>query len=181
MELEAVIFMKFGYHAQENENDIIVRKQQEYINAQMIFWGYGGTLCHPLKQIQPFINDMHAKGKKVFLVMSFTKSRPSMESTASAMFSSNGADWAPIPVGIKVTGSKYAIICSNLQKCDFEINLNDYEVAIGPSKGKNASDYIVYRIDKGCLFKKTKDNSHGRKIRIQLMAEITAPFAVLLK
>lgn len=179
--LEAIVFMKFGYHALEVENDIIVRKQNEFLNSGKIFWGYGGTICHPLNQIQPFAKDMISKGKKTFLVMSFTKSKPSMSDQSSIMFSTNGIDWKNIPDGIKVTGSKYAIVCSNLTRCNIKINLNDYTVALGPSKGKIASDYIAFRVDKGCLIRSQNQSTVNQETNIQLISEIVEPFAVMLK
>jgi hypothetical protein len=62
-----------------------------------------------------------------------------------------------------------------------KIDLNDYNVAIGPSKGKTASDYIAFRVDKGCLVKNQRQSSLNHEIKIDLIAQIVEPFAVLLK
>ena len=51
---ESFIFMKVGNHAGENFDAILARKNREREQAGCIFWGYGGTVCHPLMQVQPF-------------------------------------------------------------------------------------------------------------------------------
>jgi len=182
MNIDNIIFMKFGYHALENKNEIIERKQREYHESGKIFWGYGGTICHPIKQVQPFVKEMSDKGLKVFLAMTFTKSKPSMKNESSKSFSHNSVNWQDIPLGINVTGSKYAIVCSKLIECDYGIDLSQFSVALGPSKGKNANDYIKNRIDKGCLIKNRIDNKLPQNnVKIQLLAQVIAPYSVLLK
>jgi hypothetical protein len=180
-ELSAIVFMKFGYHALENETDIVCRKRDEYKQSGKIFWGYGGTLCHPINQVRPFAMNMQSKGIKVYLAMSFTKSKPQMTGHECKMFSVNNKDWKEIPNGIKVTGSKYAIVCSQLEDCNIRLNLDSYQVAIGPSRGKIASQYIGFRVDKGCLQKLDNTDISSNEVSIQLISEIVEPFAVLLK
>lgn len=180
-ELSAIVFMKFGYHALENEKDIVCRKREEFKRGGKIFWGYGGTLCHPINQVRPFVIKMLSEGIKVYLAMSFTKSKPQMTGEECKMFSVDNKNWEDVPSGIKVTGSKYAIVCSQLQDCYIRLNLDSYQVAIGPSKGKVASQYIGFRVDKGCLQKLDYDGISHHEVSIQLVAEIVEPYAVILK
>ena len=179
-ELDAIVFMKFGYHELENEHDIILRNQNEFLNTGKMFRGYGWTICHPLNQIQPFVKQMREQGKKVFLAMAFTPSKPGMEAEESKLYSADNINWIEIPNQIRVTGSKYAIVCAELQRTDIKINLCNYKVAIWPSQGKLGSEYIAYRIDKWCLLKDREEKA-DQETHIQLIAEIVEPFAVMLK
>ncbi len=69
MQFKNIILMKYGIHASEDVDEIIKRKQQEIKDNHCCFWGYGGTLLHPLNQVQPF-----CKNKKVYLLLVRTKS-----------------------------------------------------------------------------------------------------------
>ena len=50
--------MKVGLHAQESIEDIVKRKQREFEDTGSIFWGYGGSTCHPLTMVQPFAKEV---------------------------------------------------------------------------------------------------------------------------
>ncbi len=176
-----IVFMKFGYHALENEDDIIKRKIKEFQKEKMLFWGYGGSICHPLNQVQPFLKWSHSIDKRVFLLMSFTPSKPQMDVTLAREYSVDGEVWNPIPKGIKVTGSKYALVCNELKEVDFDINLSNYKVAIGASKGKLASNYVKFRVDKGCFVKHLNEDKDNSNLNIRLMAEIISPYSVMVK
>ena len=65
-----IIVMKYGVHASEDVESIVVRKMQEVQVAKKMFWGYGGVLCHPLKQVQPFLRENCSKGEKTYLLLS---------------------------------------------------------------------------------------------------------------
>jgi hypothetical protein len=145
-----------------------------------MFWGYGGPTCNPLTQVLPFLELSKKLNKKVHLVMSFTPSKPTMEGYASKEFSTDGINWQKIPDKIKVTGSKHAIVCGELIETNFDLNLGDYNVALGDSKDKNASDYIGFRIDKGCLIKNA-NNVSPNIVKIELVTEILSPYAVKLR
>lgn len=181
-DLKNIVFMKFGYHAKEGEQDIISRKMQEYAMTGKIFWGYGGTLCHPTNQIKPFVDNAQKLNEDVWLAMSFTPSRPNMAGVQAIEYSADGKKWLPIPDGIMVTGSKYAIVCENLISVDTIINLADYEIAVGKSTGKLGNEYIQYQVDKGCLKKHEHTNDDLRKeIEIKLCARLVAPYAVFVR
>ncbi len=174
--------MKFGYHAEEGEDSIIKRKQMEFENAGRIFWGYGGVICHPLKQVQPFVGNVNKRNLKAYLAMSFTPSKPLINGIKAEEYSIDGVNWDSLPKGIIVKGSKYAIVCSRLYTINEEINLYDYNIAIGQSEGKNAGDYIRYRVDKGCLTRNLDFQQRKSDIKeIKLYAEIIYPYAVFIR
>ena len=166
MNLENIILMKYGYHAKEDENTIIKRKQQEIMEKGYCFWGYGGTLLNPLKQVQPF-----SKNKKIYVLFVHTKSTYQNDGKLSLYYSINQKEYEPIPKKINVYGSKYALVFKDLKKVDFSINLNDYEIAIGPSKGKKLSQYFQGRVDKACAKFKEKTDIE-KNICIDYIAEL---------
>lgn len=176
-DLQNIIIMKCGTHASEKIDDIYNRKKQEEADVGYFYWGYGGTLCHPLNQVQPF-----CKGKeKVYLLLTPTTSELNNVPQRSSYYSTDKEVWNNINQSINVLGSKYAIVASKLQKCDFEINLNDYEIAIGNSLGKSLGDYLKGRVDKACAIKKTQGNKKEQKIKIVMIAELTYPYSVFVR
>lgn len=179
---KSIIFMKVGYHSDENLEEIIERKKREEKVNEFLFWGYGGTLCHPVSQVRPFIRENLSKGLKTMLFMSFTPSKYISQPKLAQEYSLNRKIWHPIPSGVSIRGSRYAIICKNLEKFDTLINLNMYNVAIGINKGRPLGEVIKYRVDKACGFIDQKYNRYKEKnIKILYIAEIVEPFAVLLR
>lgn len=175
--LENIIIMKCGTHAGEKINDIFNRKKKEEKDNGFIYWGYGGTLCHPLNQVQPFCKN----SKKVYLLLTPTNSELNNEPKKSNYFSIDNKIWNNIDTKINVFGSKYALVINNLQKCDFYINLSEYEIAIGNSKGKNLAEYLNGRVDKACASKINNTNEEIRKIKIVMVAELLNPYSIFVK
>lgn len=95
--------------------------------------------------------------EKVYLLLTPTTSELNNVPQRSNYYSMDKETWNDINLSINVLGSKYAIIANKLQKCDLEINLNDYEIAIGNSLEKNLGDYLKGRVDKACAIKTTKN------------------------
>ena len=75
---KSVVFMKVGNHAGETFEQILERKNSEFAKAGKIFWGYGGTACHPIQQVQPFARLTVKEEGSVYLVMQYVElqSRP---------------------------------------------------------------------------------------------------------
>ena len=178
-----LLFMKVGVHAKESLEDIIQRKQQEYNEAGMIFWGYGGSTCHPSKHVQPYAREISQKGREVFLVMQEINSNHFAEPKAAEEYSEDGFIWKPVPKGIEVRGSRYALVLDNLEFENFDLNLQDLNVAIGPSRGKLAANYIKGQNDKGCfeLHPGHTPREESDIKLISLYAHLKEPYAVHLK
>ena len=101
-------------------------------------------------------------------------------------FSEDGILWQPIPKGITVTGSRYALVLDEIKPGELDLPLNCYEVGIGPSSGKAAETYLQGRIDKACLIQSPASRSSlGKEEKIVrkvgYSAEMKEPFAVLLR
>ncbi len=79
-------------------------------------------------------------------------------------------------------GSKYAIICGALKSCDFMLDLNNYVIPIGNSKGKLLSEYIKARVDKACgQYKDNWESLTPNLVKISYYAEIISLYAVYVK
>lgn len=183
--LENIIFMKYGVHASENVESIIERKSKECDGEKKIFWwGYGGSTCHPLTQVQPFVSECQRNGQKVYLVLSYTPSSNNNPAIRANEFSKDNKNWECIPNGINVYGSAHALVCTNFRKVDFTLDLSKYEVAVGGHKGEALSSYIGCRTDKGCahMIHEAKDNTvEPEYAQIDYIAEIIDPYAVFLR
>jgi len=175
--------MKVGQHAGENFEDILQRKKEEYEAAGMIFWGYGGTTLHPTKTVQPFMRT-YEKKNGIFLMMQIVKSNADPDIIPAKEYSSNGVDWEPIPDGINVYGSRYALVLDNIEPGELDLKISHYKVGYGLSEGKLAHEYLKGRVDKGCFSKAEKplyepDAKDVKKISYQ--AKIKNPYAVFLR
>lgn len=173
--------MKYGVHASESVESIIDRKIKEYMLNQKLYWGYGGVICHPKKQIQPFAFENSVQGKKTYLLLTPTKSDFMNNPNRATMFSTNNSDWEYIPNEINILGSKYSVVCGRLNKIDYWLDLNQYEVAIGNSQRKRLSDYLKGRVDKACGRYKPCKKRKPNLIKIDYYAEIKEPYAVFVK
>jgi hypothetical protein len=184
-DMKYVIIMKVGYHTDESLDEIITRKKVEDIKGSFFFWGYGGTVCHPKNQVQHFASEASLSGEKIHLLMTLTPSKFKATPNVSTHYSIDSLNWFAIPDYALVTGSKYALICTELRSVDISINLNNYKVGVGPKFGTPAIDYLQRRVDKVCgiyepriINKKHLTNS---LIQIKYITEIVSPYAVFLR
>lgn len=183
-----LIFMKIGTHAQEPLEHIVKRKRAELSQAGRIFWGYGGGTCHPIKSVRPFVSAYVHPGKTVHLVMQKMTSRQFAEPDLAKEYSDDGVVWQPIPRGIEVRGSRYAMVLGSLQDEDLLLDLNAIQVPTGRCSGRRASEYLRSRVDKGCFeVIEPALAVHGGHpltkyhVSIQLTAKLVEPYAVLLR
>lgn len=181
------LFMKVGNHANETWEQILERKCKEYERTGRTFWGYGGTTCHPLSVVQPFARLSVREQGGILLVMEYIDSRAEPDIVPAREYSADGITWLPIPDGINVTGSRYALLLDEIKPGDLTISLNEYEVAIGPSSGKGAEEYLQGRIDKGAFVRSStaRPVEDGKKERVTrkaaFVSEMKEPFGVLLR
>ena len=98
-------------------------------------------------------------------------------------YSADGIHWQPIPAGIEVRSSRYALVLDELQEGALDIDFSEYKVAVGPSMGKVASDYIRGRVDKACITKRQDHSASGtpEPKTVHHMAKIVKPYAVFLR
>jgi hypothetical protein len=180
------IFMKVGNHAGEDWESILDRKRREIQQAGASFWGYGGRTCHPINQVQPFARLSLKEENGIFLIMQPIVSNADPDIVPAKEFSEDGINWNPIPQGVLVTGSRYALVLGEITPAEFEIDLRSFEVGVGPSRGRNAEEYLQGRTDKACLIRSDvsrpeffSTTSSVRKIGY--IAKMKDPFAVILR
>ena len=179
---ERFIFMKVGNHAGEDFDQIMERKMREIETTGLSFWGYGGTTLHPRTQVQPFARLCLQQQGSVQLIVEPIDSKADPELLPAREYSVDGRVWEPIPDGILVTGSRYALVLSEIRPGDLIFPTVDYSVGIGPSQGKLASDYLRGHVDKGCFARHNDAQYSGDTMRqIGYVAEVEDPFAVFLK
>jgi hypothetical protein len=177
------IFMKVGIHDGEDFECIVARKKEEISKTGMSFWGYGGSSCHPLRQVQPFAKQKREMGETIFLIMEEIHSNHQATNLVANEYSQDGINWSSIPDGIQVRGSRYALVLGEIQSSDLEIDLSRYNIAHGPSTGKIASNYIKGRTDKACIALRNSGISIDSPVskHISFMAPLVEPYAVLVR
>jgi hypothetical protein len=173
-----VIFMKVGMHAEESLDRIIARKAKEIEVAGKAFWGYGGNTCHPETMVQPFARSYQQKGGTIYLCMQPMESHHFAVTARADDYSVDGINWTPVPEGINVIGSRYALVIKNLHRETFDLPLGATRVAVGNSMGARGAKYIRGRVDKACLEVTDEVKGDPSPIRIELVAELEEPFAV---
>lgn len=182
---EAFVFMRVGNHAGETFEEILARKQREYDRAGMIFWGYGGTTLHPIRHVQPFVRSLSENGGDLRIIMEPIQSRADPDILPAQEYSVDGVHWEPIPDGIEVTGSRYAVVLDEIKPGHLDLDLSKFEVGIGPSRGRNADEYVRGRVDKGCFvaagLASDRSVAAGRIIPIEYQARLLEPYAVMLR
>ena len=180
------LFMKVGNHAGETWEKILERKRREFDRSGRTFWGYGGNACHPISQVQPFSRLAVREQGGIYIVMEQIDSRADPDLVPAREYSQDGISWEPIPEGIEVTGSRYALVLDEIKPGDLSLELNSYEVGIGPSSGKAAEQYLQGRTDKACFTlskaPRTAEVPAPKLVRkISYYAQVKEPFAVLLR
>ena len=188
---QAFIFMKVGSHAGESLEEIVERKQRELREAGMVFWGYGGNPCHPIKQVQPFAQEWVPRVGSIQMLM-----QPIVSPATSNDLPANPANecsvdnkkWERLPPGVIVTGSKYAFVLDEFKPVQMDLDLGEFEVGIGRRRGRNAARYIRGLVSRGCLVA-TQSVDTEREVQqrpiptspIGFQARLKHPYAVFLR
>ena len=118
--------------------------------------------------------------------MEYIDSKADPDLIPAQEFSVDGVIWQPIPEGVEVTGSKYALVLDEVSPGDLEMPYKDYVVGVGPSRGKEAGQYLQGRVDKACLERNivptaTAEDVAAEARRISHSARLKEPYAVLLR
>ena len=178
---QAFIFMRVGNHAGESFESILERKQRELEQAGQIFWGYDGTTLHPIRHVQPFAKLWIQREGSVQIVMEPIDSRADPDIVPAKEYSIDGIDWHPLPSGIVVKGSRYAVVLDEIKPGQLDLDLGQYQVGIGPSRGRNASEYVRGRVDKGCFVAAEATDAVRNIRKVEFQARLIDPYAVMLR
>ena len=179
---QVFIFMKVGDHAGESLEAILRRKEERELRGEAgkIYWGYGGWFS--ASRVQRCAEEWIRKEGRIPLLMKETKSkyRPKGEIPSAKEFSKDGITWKPLPPGVKVTGSEYALVLGEIKRVRREIDLGKFEVGCEPSRRLNAADFVQPRVGKAFLVA-TKAAQQPRPIAIHYQARLVEPYAVHLR
>ncbi len=85
-----------------------------------------------------------------------------------------------MPNGIHVIGSKHAIACGEIKRCNFDLDLNSYSVGVGKSEGINLGGFIRDRVDKACGIMIGNDTPQKKFVNITLISRLIFPYAVFM-
>ena len=117
---------------------------------------------------------------EISVVMAATNSKFETATTFATEFSDDGVTWKPIPLEVKVTCSRYALVMRDLRLSELELDLGSYVVGSGPSEGKRFSDYIRGRVDKGCAIYRAS-TLPDKRILVAFTAVLVSPYAVFVR
>ncbi len=177
-----IIFMKYGVHATVEVEEILKQKRENLKEFGYFLWGYGGSACHPSKQIKPFAIGADSE---VSLVMSYTPSKNTSKPTPQRESSLDGNDWGVLNEGLHIYGSKWAIVCDSLTECDFKLQPTEYEVAVGPNEGKRLDHYVKGQNDKACARRRRlippDEAPIASPCHIKIVCSIAPPYAVFVR
>ncbi len=181
-----IVVMKMGPYCGFSVPAIVKIKSEEERRLGKFFWGYGGVFCRP-KTMWPFL--IHARLKRATPVVMFalTDSKyVTAEPGKFSQFSRDSNTWRPLPKEVLLVGNTYkphfAIVCRNLQKADYRLNLADYVAFTGslPDPNRRLSKYICHRVDKACGYY-LPATSTPRYVKIYYTCELAEPHSVYIR
>jgi hypothetical protein len=181
--LNNIIYLPGGVHANEEINSIVERKIKEINKNGFMFFGYNGTLLHPNSQVVPFGKKNHKNNNKTYVLISAIKKDYQKFVIKAKDYTINRVEWFDIPENINVLGSKYALVCSNIKPCSFDIDLNDYVIARGKHKNERFAEVYSTRLDSVCAHYNPENKKEINKkiVHIDYIAELTEPYGVFVR
>jgi len=172
--------MKAGPYCGYSLDDIEKIKNNEDKLYGRFYWGYGGVFCHP-KRVLEFVKMCQKNKEKVYIYFSITPSKFNSVIPRCHKFSIDKNNWQPLLSEVILVGNQYSLVCTNLKKTNFEINLHDYSATLGNQVGKSLGDQIKFRIDKSTAILKPKKSKQLRNITISYICELVKPYCVYVK
>jgi len=173
----SILLMKVGFHGRESLAEILDRKLAEEREHGKALWGYGGTLCHPIRVVQPFAQSSNLP-VKVLLV----ETRSPFESSGvfATEWSTDGQSWERFQSPL-VMDSKHALVIKNLRRIVGEVDLSYYQVAYGPSEGRPLEEYFRFRVDKAVARRLNSSRAPTRAVSVVAVADLVPPHAILVR
>ena len=115
------------------------------------------------------------------MVMEPIDSRADPDILPAQEYSIDGIYWRPLPSGIVVTGSRYAVVLDEIKPGQLDLDLAMFEVGVGPSRGRNAAGYVQGRVDKGCFVATEARVATSNIRKVQVQSRVVEPYAVMLR
>lgn len=175
--------MKAGPHSGYDLDEIFTMKKEEERLHGKFFWGYAGTLCHPIK-IHAFVSQsLNEYGNAPMLVLTTTSSKYFSDLGTIKEYSLDGKDYWPLPAGVFLTGCTFVVIGTNLERVDFTVDLNRYNVADGKNVGRPLGHLIRYHVNKGCaiLSPNRVVPIEPKYARVSYIAQLVTPYCAFVR
>lgn len=181
---DSILIMKIGPQGEENLPEIIERKNREAEIPGFAYWGYGGVNCSPLR-VQNWVKELKKEGKSVKVLFSITPSLFHGTHIPDAKeLSEDNVSWYHVSQETRITVSKYALVLKNLRESNFALDLNAYEIAVGPSRGKILTNYLKGQSDKALAQRinhPIKNDTEIKERKISFTADVVEPYAVFVR
>jgi len=180
MNSKFIIYMKAGPYCGYSLDEIEKIKNNEDKLYGKFYWGYGGVFCHP-KRVLSFVTDATKQGVKPLVYFSITKSKFISSIPRGHHQSIDQQNWELLPPEVILVGNQYSLVCSNLRRVNFTINLHDYVATLGDKPGKSLGDYVKYRVDKATAILKNEKPKQTRNVVISYVCELVSPYCVYVR
>ncbi|PIZ58667.1 hypothetical protein COY20_03400 [Candidatus Shapirobacteria bacterium CG_4_10_14_0_2_um_filter_40_12] len=175
-----IIYMKAGPYCGYSLKEIEKIKNNEDKLYGKFYWGYGGVFCHP-KRVLEFVKSAIKRGEKILVYFSITKSKFNSPIPRCHYQSADKNNWKRLSSEVILVGNQYSLVCTNLKRANFFINLFDYSATLGDKPGKSLGDYVKYRVDKATAILKKEKTGQTRNIDISYVCELVPPYCVYVK
>lgn len=167
-----LIVMKYARSEGESGDAVLLDKASDLLSVGLFMWGYNGTVCNPATQVNPFLKRASERGEGVYLALVRTHTLYRPGGAPARACSPDGVDWEGLPDGVRVSGSRYGLLCDDLMLSREVVDLAGYEVAVGPSAGRGLAGYIRGRNTKACAVRSEDGPGGSDPVEIRALAHV---------
>jgi hypothetical protein len=178
------LVMKVGPHSGMSLSDIAASKYSEQDLYGIHYWGYSGTLCHPLRVLRHVEQAIAEQGSGPSLLLSGTRSKYQSSRGRMGSYSVDGHKYRELQPGVQLQGAQFALVATNLRAFDAKICMDHYLVQGGKNDSLPLSMHMRGRINKACV-RLSKPSAtiptSQRIIRLAYKADLVHPYVVWLR
>jgi hypothetical protein len=109
-------------------SEVIGNRPRPLREFDQIFIKADDIVQQAIRSVRPSVSAHAEAGRTVNLVMQKMTSRQFAEPDLAEEYSEDGVNWRPVPRGVEVRGSRYAMVLGTLKDEDVFLNLNALQV-----------------------------------------------------
>ena len=174
---DRIIVLRLGVRPAQRWREVIEAKMTEEKAFSIAQWCYGGHLCDPLLEVQPFARASRGPVSVLFIGTEGDWDPPTALAT---LRSADGKTWLPIPDGVLAAG-RNALVLRDFRSSDEWFDLPSFEVGAGPNTGVPLTKYFRGRVDKACARRTAEPKEPVHLVQLVARAQLAPPFAALLR
>ena len=174
---DRIIVLRVGVRPAQRWREAVEAKMTEEKAFSIAQWCYGGHLCDPLLEVQPFARASRGPVSVLFMGTEGDWDPPTALATSR---SADGKTWLPIPDGVLAAG-RNALILRDFRPSEERFDLPSYEVGLGPNAGVPLTKYFRGRVDKACARRTAEPKEPVHLVQLVARAQLASPFAALLR